>query len=236
MAEYFILRKRGKTIRLKKVKIPNKLDQKLAEFIGIYLGDGHLAPGSYEISVVGGRTTDKIYVSKFVSNLMKNLFSVTPRITYFKTTKGMKCYFNSKIIFDFLINKHNLYSGRKINPKIPSKIFKDKLLLKACVRGLMDTDGGVHKHHKKSIQLKFDSRERTLILSVNKALLQLGFNPRRSNNKTRKVQTLYLFGEQVEKYFDKIGSSNPKNKLKFNMWKENGIMPKNSEILKFLNF
>ncbi len=92
----------------------------------------------------------------------------------------------------------------------------------------------MHRHHKKSAQLKFDNKEKTLISSLIHALKILKFNPKLSKQKKRNMLTVYLFGKEIDKYFKEIGFSNKKNNLKYSIWKKKGIMPKNSEIKKLI--
>ena len=44
------------------------------------------------------------------------------------------------------------------------------------------------------------------------------------------TRTIYLFSSDVKRYFSEIGSSNPKNQVKFQQWIERGIVPLNIEI------
>ncbi|MFC1649005.1 hypothetical protein ACFL1B_06150, partial [Nanoarchaeota archaeon] len=88
----------------------------------------------------------------------------------------------------------------------------------------------VHRHHEKSSQLKFTNKSLSLINSLEKALIHLGFKPAIVYNKKRDIYNIYLFTEDVKKYFEEIGSNNPKNNIKFQKWLENGVMPLNSEI------
>ena len=123
-------------------------------------------------------------------------------------------------------------SSPKKDSVIPKQFFKNKHILKFCVRGLFDTDGGLHIHHKNSAQLHFTNKSHLLIKSLRNALLNLKFNPSKIclNNKRKRTFQLYLFDKEIKKYFKDIGSSNPKNNLKFKVLIKEGIMPSNKEI------
>src|SRR3989344_2146034 len=222
--------KLSKITTLKSYTFPQKTNPQLAEFIGIYLGDGYLGPVSYEVSVSCGEI-DYPYITNFIPNLMKRLFSIKPKIIYYKNSKGIKCYIFSKGVVMSFVNKYGFNSGRKIKPKIPNFIFEDDFMLKFCIRGLIDTDGGIYRHHKNSIQLAFYNSEYSLISSLKEAFLKLGYNPKFCKYGTRDGYVLFLFTKEVEKYFKEIGSNNNKNILKFKLWKETGRVPKNNEIL-----
>ena len=85
-------------------KLPALCDERLAEFTGILLGDGHLGPTNHEISVTGDRQTDGWYVSKYVSSLVESLFGIKPLIYEQKSTSAIRCRFYSHQVFKFLIN------------------------------------------------------------------------------------------------------------------------------------
>ena len=80
--------KLSKITTLKSYTFPQKTNPQLAEFIGIYLGDGYLGPVSYEVSVSCGEI-DYPYITNFIPNLMKRLFSIKPKIIYYKN--GVYC-------------------------------------------------------------------------------------------------------------------------------------------------
>ena len=119
--------------------------------------------------------------------------------------------------------------GKRINSKIPKEFFKDKNLLKSCIRGLIDTDGGIYRHHARSVQTVFYNNDLNLIKSLHKALNLLGYGPKITREK-RGAYHLNLFTEDSKKYFKEIGFNNPKNIIKFKHWLKNGRIPNNSEI------
>lgn len=211
------------------VKTP-KLDSiELAEFVGIMLGDGCSQKRTYQITISGG-TIDGSFISEYIPTLIEYLFS--KKVRFRKMAKeSFDCIFNSKEVHDMLFKRYN-FSSPKTNCEIPCHFFDNPSLLKACVRGLFDTDGGLHKHHVKSAQLHFTNKSKSLIKSLRRALIHLGFKPSRStiNHKEKCTWTIYLFSEDVKKYHLEIGFKNPKNIIKYERWIETGIVPLNSEI------
>jgi DNA-binding transcriptional regulator WhiA len=202
----------------------------LAEFMGIMLGDGCCHAKSYQITICCG-TIDGTYITEYIPNLINKLFS--KKVKFRKITKeGFDCLFSSIDVYKFL-KKSMGFASPKITCKIPKIFFNDINLLRACVRGLFDTDGGLHRHHVKSAQLKFTNKSLPIIDSLEKALKQLNYNPIRTiDHKEKNTHAIYLFSKDVKKYFNEIGSSNPKNKIKFRHWVETGIVPLNMEIEK----
>ncbi len=198
----------------------------LAEFIGIMLGDG--CSQRNQITISGG-TIDGRYITEFIPRLIEYLFSKKVRFRK-QARENFDCIFSSIEVYNLL--KEIGFVSPKVNCKIPENLFKDNDLLRSCVRGLYDTDGGLHKHHERSAQLHFTNKEHSLIYSLRKALIQLGFKPSNPtiNHKEKNTFTIYLFSKDVKKYFKEIGSNNPKNQIKFKKWIETGIVPLNTEI------
>jgi hypothetical protein len=208
------------------------LKEKEAELVGIILGDGHLAPKPTWTIVITCGKIDWKYIHEFVPNLMRKLFSRDPKFYHiWHNGFAIQCRLNSKSASTHLVNTYGLKHGKKINIKIPRILFKNKKNLRACIRGLIDTDGGIYRHHKKSIQIVFNNNEFSLINSLFKALTFLGYKPKISKEKVRQGKyKLYLFTEDSKKYYEEIGFNNPKNNIKFEHWLKYGNIPNHSEI------
>lgn len=204
------------------------MNEELAEFVGIMLGDGCAQQNTHTITISCGIVDGK-YSSEYIPKLIETLFS--KKVRYRKQSPGgIDCIFGSKRVCDLLRNEMN-FSSPKINCEIPKHFFDDDELLKACVRGLFDTDGGLHRHHKASAQLKFTNKSHVLVDSLYNALKQLGFNPCTTiDHKEKNTKAIYLFTNDVKRYFIEIGSNNPKNQIKHQHWTEKGIIPLNTEI------
>lgn len=209
------------------ISIPNNFSKELAELIGIYLGDGNLYNKTYGLTITCGKI-DYNYITKYIPELIKKIFNKSGSNYHSKTSNAIKYRIYSKEICSYLINNFNLAYGKKINSKIPKIIFQNKDFLKACVRGLIDTDGGIYRHHKTNLQIIFFNSQMSLINSIKDALEDLGFNPRVGKNNENFC--VYLFGKEAIKYYHKIGFNNPKNIIKFNFWVNNNRIPLNKEI------
>ena len=210
-------------------KIPDKITSELSEFVGIMLGDGHISKVNHQITISCG-IADGSYIKNYIPKLIKILFS---KEVYFRRIAigGLECKFNSKKVCEYLASEMGVVSP-KAPCTIPKHLFKDNNLLRSCVRGLFDTDGGIHRHHKNSAQLEFTNKSHFLIQSLRSALIQLGFNPSQIciNHEEKGTFQLYLFNKDVKKYFKEIGSNNPKNNLKFKTWIEEGMVPLNKDL------
>lgn len=129
----------------KVIKFPKK-DKKLAELVGIIIGDGNIyvnkSKSMYELRIAGHSINDKEYLLHYVTDLIKGLFSITPRIYFSRKRKGMHIIAQSVRLIHFL-KKIGLKSGDKVknNISIPKWIFNSNSFMKSCIRGLIDTDG-----------------------------------------------------------------------------------------------
>jgi intein/homing endonuclease len=201
----------------KAILLPQK-SSLLAEFIGIMLGDGHI--DRYQITVSMSNKVDRGY-GRFVSKLIEKLFGIATVAKVRKNT--LIIIAGSKNLIDYLIGC-GLKEGDKINQQIdiPKWIFKHRRFIKACLRGLIDTDGGIyfHNHTTKGIKYRhiglcFTSNSLPLLKSARKIFLTLGFDIK-CNSKNR----LFLYGkEEVRKYLKLVGTNNPKHLTRFKSYK-----------------
>lgn len=118
-----------------------ELDEKLAEIVGIMLGDGCLYPNSknsYQIVVTSGKN-EREWLN-YVKNLFENYFKKEFKIVEIKDALQLKNY--SLEVAKKLI-RGGLRLGNKINNQveIPQWIIENKVFLTKTVQGLFDTDG-----------------------------------------------------------------------------------------------
>lgn len=190
-----------------------KISEKLAELLGIITGDGNIyidkSSGVYQVKICLDAKTEIDYALEFVLPLLQDVLQ-TLCSWYFGLKNEIFVYFNRKdatMIIKDLVDKK----------KIPSFLWDNDKLLKAYIRGLIDTDGSVFsKTTNKSIaQIEFYQKIESLTEDVRRALLKLGINC----SKCMKKKTKYCVGiygkTEVEKYFNMIGFSNLKNLIRY---------------------
>ncbi|TSA45755.1 hypothetical protein D4R51_01250 [bacterium] len=188
---------------------------KLAEFVGIVLGDGGIS--QRQVSITLNRETDKEYI-KFVKKMIKSLFGVSPGLYSHLKSKADTIVVSRTELVDYLTQKKlGLKTGNKVKQKIdiPKWILRKKEYKIACLRGLMDTDGTVIIHKYKSNnqyyvykKLGFTSRSFPLLKSVNNILIELKIKNRIAKDQYDiRIEAI----DDVKKYFDLVGSSNPKH-------------------------
>lgn len=185
---------------------------KLAEFFGIVLGDGGI---SYrQVVITLNKENDKGYIS-FVCGLIKELFGITPAVYHFRSLKSKKIAgitISSTSLVEFLLSK-----GLKIGNKVKQQVgvpdwIKNKVgLSKSCLRGLIDTDGGVYFHRHKShgcqcfnIGLQLTNKSIPILTFAEEALKAIGFTPKFNN---KRHVNLYREAE-VYRYAKEVGFSN----------------------------
>lgn len=194
------------------ITIPKK-DARLAEFVGIMLGDGGMSKS--QITITLNRESDADYV-RYVSNLIGVLFGIVPSLYNKKGSLGIAVVVSSVNAIVFCQNI-GLKTGNKIKQKVdmPDWVKNNRSFMKACIRGLVDTDGSVFTHKYrvdgKSYAYKkidFSSCSRPLLNSVFVFLKDLGMRPRiEKNGKKLRIESI----DTVKEYMKIIGTSNPKH-------------------------
>jgi len=179
-----IIVEEDKALRLNDYNFVLKRDEKLAEMIGIILGDGSLfSKNKYGLIISLNLKDEELYV-KYVKKFMNNLFQ-----NFINKEKGIGQYDNvgggvrlgvygKKIVKELLF--HGLISGNKVENQIyvPDWIkkptdwinsYKEKCFIEiqplvvACLRGLIDTDGSI----------SINRRDETIMITFKNASLPL---------------------------------------------------------------
>ncbi|MDO8513882.1 MAG: LAGLIDADG family homing endonuclease [bacterium] len=202
------------SISCPKIVLFPKKSVNLAEMFGILIGDGGIT--DYQVTITLNRVDDREY-AKYVCQLMIKLFRIQPSEIIRNSVVNIQV--SRKNLVAYLL-KNGLVKGNKVKHQIdiPEWIKKDMKYSLACVRGLVDTDGCVYKHRysvrgKQYIYYKigFSSRSVNLIESVKIILEQIGIHP-----KVDCRGDLRLYDtKDVRKYFQEIGSHNPKHIKKY---------------------
>lgn len=224
--------KKAAITRTRKFPMPD-YSENLAEFIGIMLGDGGITYN--QISVTLGYTTDKKYVP-YIRELIYKLFRARTSTYRAKIKDAIRIRASGiNLVKNLLIL--GLVQGNKIKQQfdIPFWIREKESYIRACIRGMIDTDGCVHRKVRRerngseyrSIGITFSSRSRPLQTSLIKLFNTLGFKVALSG------VTIYLCGqEQVKQYAEEVGFSNPKHLGRYHYFlKDYGWVKVKSEIV-----
>ena len=186
--------------------------EEFAELVGILLGDGNITAyvngraQVYQVNVASGRKNEESYARNFVAPLLTKLSGIGHKILL-KNNAVYSCINSKEFVKE--LERNGLLPGNKIKNKlrIPGWIFEKDRYLRACIRGLVDTDGSVHRLSNKDPHLgriSFKNFNQFLLEDVRNALIKLGFHPSkfiyRSIFLTRKADLV--------KYYKEIGSNN----------------------------
>lgn len=206
--------------------VPDTNSEKFAEFIGILLGDGCIYSNKESICVTGDKLLDREYFERHLNKLISELFSVDYYNYLCKKSRGIHCVINSKSLVEFLCPAFFVAGDKiKAGAKIPENFFLKKNLLKACLRGLFDTDGSVCPHPNSKVMLIITIKNPVLMGSALKAFDKIGILAKQSKG------DIYFYGAtKVKRFFDEVGSSNPKHLIKWGIFLRSGIMPKTKEL------
>jgi len=197
-----------------------EINEKLAEFIGIIIGDGFLDGkfGHYNIGIVGDPIKDKEYF-QYIQSLIKEVCGKDVRIVH--RARGLRITFGCKDMFLELTERYELPIGKGKCEKviIPDIIANEWNLLKHTIRGIVDTDGSVFGANKPGV-LQYPSIEITtssikLAHQLNKILCKVGFRVAnvwkyKSKNSSIPSYKVPLNGQKNLRFWLKeIGFSNP---------------------------
>ena len=200
--EYFLV---------KSIVYPQK-NEKLAEFVGIMLGDGSITPR--QVGVTVNYKDDRVY-SVFIKRLMHQLFGVIPTRSI-QPKRGVTTIVISRTLLVTFCRSIGLVVGNKIKQQIdiPKWIFTKPIFKRACIRGLMDTDGCIFSecHTIKGKQYRYPrlslvSASAPLRQAALRILNELDFSPKIRNNRSVQLERK----EDIIRYFVLIQSHNAKH-------------------------
>lgn len=185
--------------------------EEFAEMVGIILGDG--AINNYQIRISLDRKVDREY-AYFVGNLMERVFGERP--SWIERDDNTISLTLSGAGLVEMLEKIGLHRGNKVKNQVafPEWVLKERIYRIACTRGLFDTDGGLYFHRHRKWKDKrpylgwnFTNYSRPLIGGVRETLLMCGLESAEIDKKQ-----LYMYSlDKIVRYFQVIGSSNPKN-------------------------
>jgi intein/homing endonuclease len=242
------IQKSGNDIR-RNITLPPCLTSELAEFLGAFIGDGHLGLYSgrykngnsyrhYDIRIAG-HVAEKSYLD-FLNGLFKKLFNATMYYTAEHALMGLALRKDSKGIVQFLHGVCDVPLNNKCEfVKIPKIIKEGKTDEQyAFLRGLFDTDFSLTFKNKNSKGhsypvIKGSFLSRTIIQDLEQLFMKLEFkhsviyDVQRYDKRYHKYyiqHSIYLNGRKnLQRWIEKIGSSNVKFQRKIKRWLDMGF-------------
>ncbi len=217
----------------RKLTLPEKMSEELAEFMGIVAGDGHVNKYSttrrteYVIGLSGNSIKDREYFEFYILPLVNRLFNIQAKIYKKKGQNTIATILRSKGLFEFL-KSLGIHVGPKTNWLIPKIIIQNKQFHKAYLRGIFDTDGCVslktYNHGYPVIKIK--QKSRNAIEQISQLLKNLGFYFYTEYDVITKDKrgfesigsSIYISGwKNLRRWVELIGSSNLRNLKKINL-------------------
>ncbi|MBI2449839.1 hypothetical protein HYV49_06110 [Candidatus Pacearchaeota archaeon] len=209
--------KGGMNSRGSTIVLPNiEMNEKLAEFVGAVLGDGNInfykkgkEIGVYHIRIAGDKVKDNEYHT-YLKDICREIFKLNAKKVIRPNERFLDIYSKELVIF-FI--KMGIKPGNKITNQstIPLWIFEKAEYIRACLRGLIDTDGSMFRMSQRDfnlIRINFTNHNFTLLNDTRKGFLKLGYHPSKIINQRQ----FYLSRQgEIRKYLKEIGSSNKKH-------------------------
>lgn len=181
---------------------------KLAEFIGVMLGDGHLS--KYQTVVTLG--SKEFQYVQYVAELMKSLFRTSPHIL--ARSDGYRDVYIGSTELSTWLRDQGLSSNKvKDRVDVPEWIFGHPSYMKACLRGFFDTDGSIYKL-RHGVQISLTNRSVPLLHSLQRMLRLLGYSVSEAT-----LHRVYITRKtDVIRFFREIVPANKKHQKRFMMF------------------
>jgi len=209
----------------KSIKIPVK-NEDLSEIFGVILGDGHLDRKT--LTIAGNSNEIEHYF--YLERKFDELFGLKSHIFKIKDQNSMQLRVNSTELIKFLIG-NSFVLGNKIRNKesLPKWIFEKKEFAAGALRGMFDTDGGIYQKQKgyRRAIVEFQTESSHIRENLVELIKKIGLNPSKSDVNIR-IQNQ----DEVLKFFQIVGSSNPKNIARYNIFIKTGEIPLKEKLIK----
>lgn len=173
-------------------------NNELAEFIGILLGDGNIRDFStvvegnnhvtvYRVSVTLNSEEEEI--QNRVKELFKRISGREPTTYYSKHSKAVDIYLYSKDFVERLEDVGMQTGNKKENQVgVPEWVKEDESFSKACLRGLVDTDGAIYvRSHDGYRVVQFKNASQTLLNDFEEMCESLGVSTSKGGYRTVQV-------------------------------------------------
>jgi len=210
----------------KKIVIPKEINSEIAELVGVYLGDGTLT--DYLIRISSDKRFDLRYM-QYLAHVVQKNFGFISFIRFDKKTNSGYLEIPSKKFVDYFKETFGFSTGDKIRNKarIPDVILQNSDWTKACLRGLMDTDGSFSRRDN-YLCMEFTSFNPTLLSQVQEIGYKEEFFSFHSTRHTGSNSW-----PRIQKYFREVGSSNLRHIIRFDQRLQNNRCLYVKETLKY---
>ena len=201
-----------------------RINEELAELMGVMLGDGCLSTYTnqkkYMIYIAGHKVDDFEYHNINTRKLFKSVFNKDIKICFRKDENTLFIRFSDKKIFHQFQELGVAVGWKYDHIHVPSYLRNSDRLMFAFLRGLIDTDGSVvfskqHRGIPYYPRIEIASKSRPFLIEIMEFLREKGFYG--SVSKKMINARLEIPGKKnLALWMEKVGFSNPKhfNKIK----------------------
>lgn len=209
------------------LKNPSSRSEELAELLGILMGDGCLCKfynrkeqrEKYLIEITG-HLRELRYYEIVIRPLFEKLFSARGYLHSRSGQNTLVFVIKSKRIYKFFKSVGMPEGVKNKSEKfvIPEWVIANPEFIKACIRGLTDTDGTVFKSHGRWVNIQYKFASESLTRSLHSALVKIGYHPTRIREKlqfnpeSRKTNICWEFylsrRNEIDKFASEIGFNN----------------------------
>lgn len=196
------------------------MEEKLAELVGILLGDGSInvyqrrdRPGKqYRIKVTLNSEKDREYAN-YVSSLFRDVFGEVPRQYHRKGEKTLDLIIRKRKVVQGLL-RHGLVLSPKWKRAVVPKKFMRRKLIRFVLRGYMDTDGCISVFDNNGteyprIEMKIcpSPMQQQLVRAID----SVGIKARINRLDRGKIRIMVSGTKKLIQWEKTIGFSNPRN-------------------------
>lgn len=183
------------------VHIPER-SERLAEFFGIMLGDGHVS--RYQVMVTLG-TKELEYVD-YVRDLMSSLFQIPATIGTQEHGKYRIVYIGSRQLTQWLYDEGLVPNKVEAQVAAPTWVFETNVYMRAFLRGFFDTDGSIYRlRHGR--QISFTNVSLPLLYSLQNMLIKLGYKP----SAVSSYRVYLTRRDDIDRFFSEVQPANQKH-------------------------
>lgn len=209
-----------------------EIDVKLAELIGLFIGDGCLSRWECrgrQISAViftGSLENDMQYYNDIVCSIIDEKFKLRSNIRIRRNYNAIELKYYNRNFVDFL-RCLGFSFGKKIEIEIPTIILENHDNLKACIRGIFNSDGTVYRRYSKQhdnhkrlydkyavVEIKINSKK--LLEQIKEELNRLDFNVNKIVYNKGYPAIRITQQDDVDRFFREISTTHPYHIKRYN--------------------
>lgn len=199
----------------KQIKYPKPSGQ-LAEFVGIFLGDGSFG-GKYQIVISWNHKCEHDY-ARYIQRMVRNLFGVESKKRIRKQYGSAEIVISSSNLVDQIRKLTGIKAAKAKNSfKLPAWLSGNRRYRIGFLRGLFDSEGCIYRHKYYSNATPYSYAKIAVtnycdkILSIFQEFLKsLGIDSVKYRNR------IHIYSDKdTKRFFSLVGSNNSKNKIRF---------------------